>query len=228
MMNNFHYAISLAQTLYDVEGDIDDLEEIGLVAYDFIGNKNTQLIKDRFPVINGLVQLPCDIEIIESVTYNTEDWNYTTNHTDNGDLGSLYTETYIENTKFNKNPFYSNGTFVKYKKEGDMLLVDKQFPYVDILYQKSVLDKDGLPMLNDKEAIAIADYIAYTCKYKEALRTNNQNLFQIAKDIKHNWQFHCDAARVSEYINQNEMDAILNARSSWDRKQYNKSFKPIK
>lgn len=37
--NNFHYAISLAQTLYDIEGDDDDLEEIGLVAYNFIGNK---------------------------------------------------------------------------------------------------------------------------------------------------------------------------------------------
>ena len=35
--NNFHYAISLAQTLYDIEGDNDDLEEIGLVAYNFIG-----------------------------------------------------------------------------------------------------------------------------------------------------------------------------------------------
>ena len=38
-MNNFHYAISLAQTLYDVEGDTYDLEEIGLIAYNFIGNK---------------------------------------------------------------------------------------------------------------------------------------------------------------------------------------------
>jgi hypothetical protein len=40
-MNNFHYAISLAQMLYDVEGNTDDLEEIGLVAHNFIGNKHT-------------------------------------------------------------------------------------------------------------------------------------------------------------------------------------------
>ncbi|WP_370841472.1 hypothetical protein [Gemmiger formicilis] len=44
-LNNFHYAISLAQTLYDIEGDDDDLEEIGLVAYNFIGNKNTRLYR---------------------------------------------------------------------------------------------------------------------------------------------------------------------------------------
>lgn len=31
-MNNFHYAISLAQMLYEVEGDTEDMEEIGLIA----------------------------------------------------------------------------------------------------------------------------------------------------------------------------------------------------
>ena len=28
MLNNFHYAMSLAQTLYDIEGDMEDMEEI--------------------------------------------------------------------------------------------------------------------------------------------------------------------------------------------------------
>jgi hypothetical protein len=78
-MNNFHYAISLAQMLYDVEGDIDDLEEIGLIAYNFIGNKNTRLYKTTLDVINGTVKLPCNCDIIEAVTYCGEDWNYTSN-----------------------------------------------------------------------------------------------------------------------------------------------------
>ena len=43
-LNDFHYAISLAQTLYDVEGDTDQLEEIGLIAYNFIGNKKLKII----------------------------------------------------------------------------------------------------------------------------------------------------------------------------------------
>ena len=34
-------------------------------------------------------------------------------------------------------------------------------------------DEDGLPDINDKEADAIAAYIAYTIKYKEALKTHN-------------------------------------------------------
>ena len=39
-MNNFKYAITLAQMLYDIDiNDMDTLIEIGLVAYNFIGNK---------------------------------------------------------------------------------------------------------------------------------------------------------------------------------------------
>ena len=64
--NNFHYAISLAQTLYDIEGDNDDLEEIGLVAYNFIGNKNTRLYRALLDINcqDGSVELPCNVDII--------------------------------------------------------------------------------------------------------------------------------------------------------------------
>jgi hypothetical protein len=41
------------------------------------------------------------------------------------------------------------------------------------LYHGIELDEEGLPSINDKEAIAIAEYIAYVYKYKEAIRTNN-------------------------------------------------------
>ena len=79
---NFRYAISLAQTLYDVEGDTEDLEEIGLVAYNFIGNKNTLLKQETLSVNceDGTIQLPCGVDVIEAVTYcGVEDWGYTSN-----------------------------------------------------------------------------------------------------------------------------------------------------
>ena len=61
MTNNFRYAISLAQMLYDIDiNDMDTLIEIGLVAYGFIGNKNTELKVEIVNVNkNGLVKLPC-------------------------------------------------------------------------------------------------------------------------------------------------------------------------
>jgi len=38
------------------------------------------------------------------------------------------------------------------------------------------MDDEGLPKLTDKEATAIASYIAYVVKFKEGLQTNNTNI----------------------------------------------------
>ncbi len=215
--------------LYDVEGDAEDLEEIGLIAYNFIGNKNTYLQRITVDVDckTGIVQLPCGVDIIEAVTYcGPEDWNYTSNTREYGDTQSLYTENYIESRKAFLDPLYMSGKYVKYKKVGDKLYVNKGAGRINILYHGILLDEEGLPELTNGEAVAIADYIAYTQKYKEAIRTNNKNLFAIAQDIKQQWLFHCDAARVPEYISQEEMDQILNVQASFGRKVYNRSYKP--
>lgn len=227
---NFRYALTLAQTLYDVEGDTDTLIDIGLVAHNFIGNKFTQLHKTLLDVNceDGSIQLPCDVDIIEAVTYcGIEDWNYTSNSKQYGDLSSLYTESYIESQKAFLDPHYIGGKFVKYKKVGDKLYVNKGLGKVQVLYHSVILDEDGLPAINDKEAIAIAEYIAYVTKYKEAIRTNNQNVLRMAQELKQQWLFHCDAARVPEHISQNEMDQILDALTAASWKTHGRSFKPI-
>ena len=223
---NFRYAITLAQTLYDVEGDSEDLIDIGLVAYDFIGNKNTQLHKIMLDVNcqDGSIQLPCGVEAIEAVTYcGLED------HSDKlyEQQFSLDTETFIESQKAFLDPHYISGKYVKYRRVGDKLYVNRGLGKVIVLYHGQILDKDGLPEINNKEAIAIADYIAYTVKYKEAIRTNNKITFEIANNIRQQWLFHCDAARVPEHVSQNEMDSILDAQTTWDRKMYGKSYKSI-
>ena len=227
---NFRYALTLAQTLYDVEGDSDTLIDIGLVAHNFIGNKFTQLHKEILDVNceDGSIQLPCGVDMIEAVTYcGMEDWNYTDNTKPNGDISSLYTENYIESRKAFLDPHYMSGKFVKYRKVGDKLYVNKSLGKVQILYHSLILDEDGLPAINDKEAIAIAEYIAYVTKYKEAIRTNNQNVLRMAQELKQQWLFHCDAARVPEHVSQNEMDQILNALTAASWKTHGKSFKPI-
>jgi len=48
----------------------------------------------------------------------------------------------------------------------------------------------------------------------------------IAKDIKKSWLIHCDAARVPEHLSQNELDTILDVKTSWGRKVYGRSYKP--
>lgn len=220
---DFHVAISQAQTLYDVEGDQEDLEEIGLIAYKKIGNKNTILKRVTLPIVNGVVTLPCDINIIEAVTYCHEDFNYTNNLTYDG---SAETEEYIESQKAFIDSFYMSGKFVKYRKVKNKLYINQPCGHVNILYHTEL--DDDLPDITESEADAIALYIAYTLKYKEALKTHNQIILAESKDLGNQWKVACDQARVPEYMSQNDMDQALNAKTSWDRKQYNKSFKPIR
>ena len=229
-MNNFRYAITLAQMLYDIDiNDMDTLIEIGLIAYGFIGNKNTSL---RSEIVNvdlktGLVKLPCKADLIEAITYpRIEDWSYTSNIKNYGDFNTLNIEQYIEKAKQSVDPLYISGRFIKYRREGNYIYVNEKVEQVCVLYHSEQLDEDDLPLINDKEAIAIADYIAYTVKYKEALRSNNQAVFQMAQTIKKQWQVHCDAARVPEYVTQNEMNDLLEVMSSANRKVHGRSYKP--
>ena len=208
---------------------MDTLIEIGLVAYGFIGNKSTQLKSEIVNVnpVTGLVKLPCKVDLIEAITDpRIEDWSYTSNVKNFGDWNTLNIEQYIERSKQSVDPLYISGRFVKYRREGDYIYVNDKVDQVCILYHTEQLDEDDLPLINDKEAIAIADYIAYTVKYKEALRSNNSAVFQMAQTIKKQWQIHCDAARVPEYVSQNEMDDLLEVTSSHNRKVHGRSYKP--
>ena len=181
-MNNFKYAISLAQMLYDIDiNDMDTLIEIGLIAYGFIGNKNTHLASQIVEVKNGVVKLPCKADLVEAITSpQIEDWSYTSNVKNYGDFNTLNVEQYIERAKHVVDPLYISGRLIKYRREGDYIYVTEPVQEVCVLYHTENLDEDDLPLINDKEAIAIADYIAYTVKYKEALRSNNSAVFQMA------------------------------------------------
>lgn len=229
-MNEFYQAMFQANLLYNLEMLPEDFEEIGLIAWNFIGNKTTRLYKYTTPVDCETlsVKLPCNADIIESVTYCFEDWNRSTNSTPNGDINSQFVESYIEGRKQFNSPLYNSGRFVKYERVGDTLYFDQSYGAVTILYKGIQLDDNGLPMINDKESIAIATYCAYVSKFKEGMISNNKDTLYFAELLKNNWLKYCDAARVPAHISQNEMNEILEAKTSWDRKLYNKSYKPIR
>ena len=225
---NFHYAISLAQQMNNIEGDTEDLEEIGLGAYHMIGNKRTRLYRAQLQIgEDGRALLPCNCDRIEAVTYcGSEDWAYTSNIHHHGDPQSRITEDYIEGQKEFLDPLYQSGKFVKYRHEGDYIYVNKGFGKINILYHGEQLDEEGLPQITMNEAIAIADFIAYIESNKKALKTNNRAAMEQAQLAKREWLLHCDKARQPEYVSQNEMDMILDALTSWNRKKKGYSYKP--
>lgn len=225
--NDFHYSMNLLNQLYGITLQEDQFEEIALVGWKLIGNKRTRIYRYKTSINNCEegVQLPCNCEQIEAVTTNYEEWNYTTNDTPNGNIHSAYVESYIEHRKAYRHPLYASGKFIKYELVGDTLYFDRPHQEINILYRGELLDDDGLPQLTEKEALALATYCASIVKYKEGLKTNNANILQLAKDLQKDWRTQCDQARVGYYISQNEWNQILDAKTSWQRKQHNKSNK---
>jgi hypothetical protein len=228
-MRSFHTALFQANLLYGIELSEDQFDEYALIAWNLIGNHRVRLYHYIAEVNcdGNYIDLPCNCDIIEAVTNDWEDWNYTSNVLPHGDYETAHIEQYIEARKALMDPLYISGHFVKYERVGDRLYFHKNFGRVHVLYYGQVLDDDGLPELTEEEINAIAAFVAYAVKYKEGIATNNANLLQIANMLKADWAIKCDQARVPSYINQNDMNKILDARTTWTRKVYGKSYKPV-
>ena len=232
-MNNFHYVAVLLDMLYGLEMEDQDLEEYGLIAWGLIGNKNVRLYKTRIKIDpkDNSATLPCNAfggdGNVELVTSNWEDWSSTTNYSDYGDESTSFVETLIEVEKQTQSPWYLPGKILKYHQVDNKLYFTHNYGVVNVLYKGYLADEEGLPQLTDKEATAIATYIAWVLKFKEGLATNNPNTINLSHTLKHLWAQQCDQARIT-YINQNDMEQILEISNSWDRKSYGKSKKLIK
>lgn len=232
-MNKFYSAISLLQELYGIELDEDLFETYALTAWNKIGNKQTRLYRTKLcPVCDPeggfYVTKPCNLDEIEAITLCFEDAKEIDSI--NTHAGSIThpIEQFIESTKFDKDSLYAPGKFVNYYELNDRIYFTEFYPSVNLLYKGIYMDEDGLPLLNDKEVFAIATYCAYAHFFKKGLMTKDSATVQLAQVLKTEWLRACDQARIPEYISQNHMNDILDVMTSWDRKVYNLSYKPIK
>ena len=134
-------------------------------------------------------------------------------------------EGYAESRKFNTGSLYMGGKFVKYRQELNRIFISDKFDVLNILYKGFIADEEGLPYLNEKEVDAIATFIAYSDMFKKALMTRDSASLQLSQLLEQQTK-----SQLGDpiYINQNEMDEILNVSTSWDRKRFGKSFKPTR
>lgn len=230
---NFNTAYTQARELYGLELNPDEFESMGLTAWGKIGNKRYRLYRyqvEPTKTSNGeyIVELPCNVDIIEAVTTNYEDYQKTTNMTVAGNNQNGWIEGYTESRKYNTGSLYTPGKFIKYRQEGNTLFLSDSFHVVYVLYKGVIVDEEGLPFLSEKEIDAVASFCAYADMFKKALQTRDSATLQLSQILEQKWKVLCTQARVPEYINQNEMDEILNVLTSWDRKRFGKSFKPIR
>jgi len=221
----FYNAITHLKTFYDITLEDDEFENIGLHAWDLIGNKYTRTYKHVFTCTDGILELPCNVDVIEVITGGQEQYQSTDNVSVD-DFSRQYIEQYVQAYQTHHHSLYSPGGMLTYSRVGDTLHLDnKNLSTVFMIYKGVELDENGLPSLNVKEVAAIATYCAYVTLNKRGMTARDQATIQLAQMLKQDWQRMCDNARTPMYLNQNEMDQILDVKGSWDRKRYGISLK---
>lgn len=221
--NNFKSVYGLANTLYGTSINGDDFEEIALVGWNMIGNKNTRLHRLVTDTEDSRIKIPCNMDILEAV-YLPEVAYQNTNPIDRYGYESNYVEDYTESFKKEPNPYYQKGHLAKYRIEGDHIVLDKDYKNVTIMYHGIIADEEGLPYLSDKEVQALAAFVAYSDIYKKSLIRKDGDLFNLASNLKADWLRLCNSARIPNHITQNDMNDVLDVKTRWDRKMYGKSF----
>lgn len=93
---NLKAVYPLIENLYGLQVDTDSFEDVALAGWELIGNKHTRLYKYIGDTVNGELQLPCNVDIIESVHIPVVDSNRINNKVDYVDQASIMIESYID------------------------------------------------------------------------------------------------------------------------------------
>lgn len=223
---DFKSVLAHLHTFHGIHLSTETFEEYALHAWDKIGNKQFGLYTYTGTTVDKKLKVPCNVDIIEAVTSNTIDFQKTDNIS-----AYNYThqekETMIESEKSLQSAYYTSGKLIDYQIIKDELIFKQEYHLVHILYKGLILDEEGFPYLNYKEVEAIANYCAYVETRKKGMISKDKATIEIALMLKAEWERSCAHARTPIYLNQNEINEILEAQNSWDRKRYSTSFKPV-
>lgn len=225
---NINTVYGLVETLYGITPNESNFEDIVMNGWSYINNKHTRLYRYVADADeNGVLDLPCNVNVIESVHIPMPDAKMTSNKTVFNEINTLFTEGYIDAWKRLEDPYWTRGKLVKYDEGNNQLFFARPYKNIMVVYHGIIADEEtGLPLVTDKEIKALAAYVAYASLYREGIQKRNPDIIQFAQTIYADWLKLCNAARIPEHLSQNEMDSILDVKTRWDRKQYGRSYKP--
>jgi len=93
---NFNSVYSLADSMYGAEVDANEFEEVAIVAWEAINNKHTRLYRYVGDTTNQELELPCNVDVIESVHIPINDAQMTSNKTVFNSIETLFVEGYAD------------------------------------------------------------------------------------------------------------------------------------
>lgn len=235
---DFMYGKFLLKAYFDIVMQEGDYIEHAYNSYKEIGNSN----KSKYTYVGTVsddrtIKLPCNLDSITSISTGADwsdvqgiSWNDHYNHSRSmssfmSGLGSngINNHQQMLTTK-------ARGEFVPYRlhREGDRLVATFTEEYVgqniQIVYAGICVDSDGNPLLNRREAEAIAYRLALMVTQKKMFMGDPiaTSLFQIL-DLKVGKKM--QAAKLPDDVTENEWNRILAAAQSHNRKVYWSSYK---
>lgn len=241
---DFMYAKYLLKEYFDITMHEDDYIETAYNIWRDIGNIATAIHGFEFTIpADGVVMLPCNAEFIESVTQGQHWVNYYGEHFTlfNSDW-NMNPNTYLADSLI-RNPvryrldmqqshLHPDGEFLPYTLQGSVgnmsLKFDDKFATYQAVctYRGIIVDQDNNPLLNRKEAEAIAYKLAMITTQKQAFM-RDPSAMSLLPYIKQEAGVKMAAAKIPEHVTQNEWNRILSAMTRHDRKVFWSSYKSM-
>lgn len=231
-------ALTMLNDEYAVEIDDDTFIERAYKMWRAIGNRAKAIHILKAPVNEDkIVFLPQNVESIENVTsleafkdiWGTEMiiYNQGTLTINEDYLVSIISDKRLVNSILNGGRSRIEGLYVDYSHNGDHLTFKSEdliSSYVIVVYKGVISDEQALPKITYKEAEAIAAGVAYI-HYKKLALLGDSSATAMVPLLKEEKDRLIGLARIPDSINNNTMDRILDANSSFDRKNYNRTYK---
>lgn len=215
------------------------------VVLPLIGNRHQNVYRYTIShkdskVSNGskFIPVPCNLDAIEAVLDgNIDEYTYFNNtYTNNRNGSHLYHTfpTYAQNYGFHSidcfvykesREYHAPGNLVNYKFNGDEISISgNNTSDITVIYRGSIVDKDGLPLVTNREAIALAFYWNYNREFRRAVtrKAGDGNVLGLAEQLKTRWIMR---ARVPEHLSQNDLNNIKDSLKSAGFATYGKPMK---
>ena len=235
----FQTARARLSSRYQISLETDDFIERGYYIWRDIGN--IAIEEEKFTIqvpADGVVELPSNCEFVESVTSHEEVFPDNLHNTTRSKY-SMDSAGYRHDVRPNKattsiedavraSEKYSYGTSVNYTTRDRNLVVSSPAMFnrlVTVRYSAIAMDEEGLPLLNEKEVHAIAANLALQ-EAEKKLFAGMRGAPDLVGYLKTEADRLLQAAKTPERISDDELDKVLDIKTSWDRKVYGRRFSP--
>lgn len=238
----FGYAKYLLKDLYDISLSNTDFIEKGKRVWRKIGNVAVGFYTANYTVpTNGLIEVPCNLVYVDSVHTKMETVHYVSDYlmynVDNYSINShFYADVEvianINIRNLNEPAIHHRGSFVPFDyviQDGTKYLkfsTENANLNIVLFYRGILVNEENLPLINTKEAEAIAAKLAEEDTMKKMFM-KDPTAIQMYPVIKGEAGRLMASAKIAEVLTQNEWDRVLKTLVRADRKTYSNSYKLI-